>query len=93
MNDLLDQPNIGKDCAKKLQQVGIHTFEELKAAGSEQAFLRIKAIDSGACLCVLCALEGAILGIRWHNLPQRRKQELKQFFIETKKVQSLSFKP
>jgi len=86
MSDLLEQPNIGKDCAKKLQQAGINTFDELKAVGSEQAFLRIKAIDSGACLCMLSALEGAILGIRWHNLPPERKQELKQFFNETKKL-------
>ena len=81
MSDLLNQPNIGKECAKMLQKVGINTFEELKAVGSEQAFLRIKAIDTGACLSMLSALEGAILGIRWHNLPVERKQELKDFFI------------
>ena len=86
MSDLLEQPNIGKECAKKLLQVGINTFEELKAAGSEQAFLRIKAIDPGACHCMLSALEGAIQGIRWHNLPLGRKQELLQFFNETKKM-------
>jgi len=45
MSDLLDQLNIGKEGAKKLKQVGINTFEELKVVGSEQAFLRIKAID------------------------------------------------
>ena len=86
MSNLQDHINIGKDCAKKLQQVGINTFEELQAVGSEQAFLRIKAIDSGACLSMLSALEGAILDIRWHNLPPERKQELIRFFNETKKM-------
>jgi len=86
MSNLQDHINIGKDCAKKLQQVGINSFEELQEVGSEQAFLRIKAIDSGACLSMLSALEGAILDIRWHNLPPERKQELIRFFNETKKM-------
>jgi DNA transformation protein and related proteins len=86
MSNLQDHINIGKDCAKKLQQVGINTFEELQAVGSEQAFLRIKAIDSGACLSMLSALEGAIMDIRWHNLPPERKQDLIRFFNETKKM-------
>jgi len=25
-------------------------------------------------------LEGAVQGIRWHNLPKERKEELKEFF-------------
>jgi DNA transformation protein and related proteins len=86
MSDLQNHPNIGKDCAKLLKQVGINTFEELKAVGSEQAFLRIKAIDSGTCFCRLSALEGAIQGIRWHNLSVERKQELKHFFDQTNKM-------
>jgi DNA transformation protein and related proteins len=86
MSDLLEQPNIGKECAKQLKQVGINTFEELKAMGSEKAFLLIKAIDPGACYCMLSALEGAIQGIRWHNLSAGRKQELLQFFNETNKM-------
>jgi DNA transformation protein and related proteins len=89
MGDLQQQINIGKDCAKKLQQVGINTFEELKTVGSEQAFLRIKAVDPGACLSMLSALEGAILGIRWHNLPPGRKEELRQFFKEAQKHSAL----
>ncbi len=28
---------------------------------------------------MLCALEGAIQGIRWHGLSKERKEELKQF--------------
>ncbi len=47
MSDLLEQPNIGKDCTKKLQQVGINTFEELKAVGSEQAFYVLKLSTLG----------------------------------------------
>jgi hypothetical protein len=32
----------------------------------------------------LYALEGAIQGIRWHNLPKARKEELLHFFNQTK---------
>ena len=79
MSDLTQMPNIGKEVALKLYEVGIYTAEELKAVGSENAFMRLRAIDSGACFCMLCGLEGAIQGIRWHNLSPERKLELKHF--------------
>ena len=77
---LSNMPNIGKVLATKLIEVGINTPEELIVAGSENAFIRLKTVDSGACLSKLCALEGAIQGIRWHNLNEARKAELKSFF-------------
>jgi len=78
--ELTDMPNIGKIVAEKLKEVGISTPEELRAVGAEQAFIRLQTIDEGACLCMLQGLEGAVQGIRWHNLPKERKDELKQFF-------------
>ena len=75
-------PNIGKILTDRLVKVGIDTPEKLKAIGSENAFIRLKIVDSGACLSMLCALEGAIQGIRWHNLDKVRKSELKAF-LET----------
>ena len=62
-----------------LEQVGISSAEELKQVGSENAFIRLKTIDPGACFSMLCGLEGAVQGIRWHNLSPERKQELKEF--------------
>lgn len=79
-NDLTQLPNIGKVVAEKLIQVGITTPDELKAIGSEQAFIRLQTIDETVCFCMLQGLEGAVQGIRWHNLPKERKEELKQFF-------------
>ncbi|MDD2303997.1 MAG: TfoX/Sxy family protein [Prolixibacteraceae bacterium] len=77
---LTEMPNIGKVVAEKLIQVGITTPEELKAVGSEQAFIRLQTIDETACLSMLQALEGAVQGMRWHNLPRERKEELMEFF-------------
>ncbi|MEI8112039.1 MAG: TfoX/Sxy family protein [Bacteroidia bacterium] len=76
---LTEMPNIGRVVAEKLCQAGITTPEELKAIGTEQAFIRLQTIDETACLSMLQALEGAIQGIRWHNLPKERKEELKEF--------------
>ena len=76
---LTKMPNIGKVLANRLIEVGIDTPERLKVIGSENAFIRLKTVDSGACLSMLCALEGAIQGIRWHNLDKVRKSELKAF--------------
>ena len=78
--ELTDLPNIGKVVAEKLKEVGIASPEELRKVGAEQAFIRLQTIDDGACLCMLQGLEGAVQGIRWHNLPKERKEELKQFF-------------
>ena len=36
--------------------------------------------DSGVCINMLFALEGAIQGIRWHDLDKTRKRELNDFF-------------
>ncbi len=79
-NKLTEMPNIGKIVAEKLCQVGITTPKELCAIGSEQAFIRLQTIDQTACLCMLQGLEGAVQGIRWHNLLRERKEELKEFF-------------
>lgn len=73
-------PNIGKVMAEKLKRADINSYHELKKIGAEKAFLRLKMEDEGACLSSLCALEGAIEGIRWHDLPKERREELKKFF-------------
>ena len=80
MSKLTDLPNIGKTLANKLQAVGITDEQELKALGSENAIIKIATQDDSACINMLYALEGAIQGIRWHQLDKVRKQELKDFF-------------
>ena len=79
MNKLTDLPNIGPTLEKKLMDAGITSAEKLKKLGSEQAFLRIASGDNKGCFNMICALEGAIRGIRWHKLPEERMTELKRF--------------
>jgi DNA transformation protein len=79
MGELSKLPNISTVVEGKLNEVGITTQKQLKDAGSKQAFLSLRKNDSGACLNMLCALEGAIQGIRWHSLSDEVKKELKEF--------------
>ncbi len=81
MSKLTDLPNIGKILAEKLNNIGIISQQELKETGSEKAIIKISTLeDSGACINMLYALEGAIQGIRWHNLEKTRKDELLESF-------------
>ena len=77
---LQDMPNIGEKLAKQLADVGITDPLQLAEAGSRQAWLRIRAQDPSACYMRLCALEGALRGIRWHDLDAQTKAELKAFY-------------
>ena len=81
MSELSKLPNVGKVLEKNLAQAGITTPEELRAAGTREAFIRIRAAaDPGACLHMLYGLEGAIEGIRDTYLSDDTKNDLKAFF-------------
>ena len=84
MGELSNLPNIGKVVEKQLNDVGINTVDELIDIGSKEAWLKIKEVDESACLNRLMALEGAIQNIRWHNLSQEDKKNLKEFYKSQK---------
>lgn len=73
-------PNIGRMLEINLNLAGIHSASHLRSLGSHRAFIMLRLVDASACLNSLCALEGAIQGIRWHNLDISIKDELKAFF-------------
>ena len=80
MGELSKLPNIGKVVEKQLNDVGINTVDDLINIGSKEAWLRIKEVDESACINRLMALEGAIPNIRWHNLSDEDKKNLKDFY-------------
>lgn len=84
MGELSKLPNIGEKVESQLNNIGIFTYEELKAAGAENAWLKIQEIDSTACIHRLLALEGAIQGMKKTLLPETRKAELKKFYNDHK---------
>lgn len=85
MGELSKLPNIGKVVEEQLNQAGIWTEEELKAAGAENAWLKIQEFDESACMHRLLALEGAICGVKKSLLPEERKAQLREFYDWHKK--------
>lgn len=82
-NSLTQLPNIGKSLELKLNKCGIYSPEELRELGSKRTFLMISSLDnSGACINMLYALEGAIQDLRWHYLDDEVKKDLLNFFRE-----------
>ena len=86
MGELKSLPNIADKLEYQLIEVGIPTIDALKETGSREAWLRIAAIDPSACYMRLCALEGALRGVRWHNLDEETKQTLKAFYTLNKRL-------
>jgi DNA transformation protein len=68
--------NIGPKSAAWLRQTGIHSQEDLEAVGALAAFIRVKRAGFKPSLNLLYALEGAILGCHWQDIPEERRQEL-----------------
>ena len=84
MGELSKLPNIGNVLEKQLNDVGINTIDDLINLGSKETWLKIKEIDDSACLNRLMALEGAIQNIRWHNLSEEDKDNLRDFYNSQK---------
>jgi len=72
--------NIGEKLFDKLNQAKIKDADDLKTAGVEHSFNKLKTIDNDTFLNELFAIDGAIQGIRWCELSNQRKAELKEFF-------------
>jgi DNA transformation protein len=70
--------NIGPKSMAWLRQTGVRTLADLQAVGSLAAFVRIKRAGFKPSLNMLYALEGAILGCHWQEIPDARRAELVQ---------------
>ena len=75
---LTDLPNIGAALAAKLETAGVATPSELKRLGSIEALRRIRAsgAEEAPCRSMLSALEGAVRGVRWHDIPKPQRDAL-----------------
>jgi TfoX/Sxy family transcriptional regulator of competence genes len=68
--------NIGPKSAAWLRQVGLRSREDLAAAGTVDAFMRVKRAGFKPSLNLLYALEGALLDCHWQEVPDARRSEL-----------------
>lgn len=81
MSELSKLPNVGKVLESHLSQIGIETAAQLRDAGAEEVFVRIRAqADPGACLHMLYGIQGAIDGVPDKLLPEETKARLKAFY-------------
>lgn len=76
---LSDLPNIGKKLELLLEDAGVETPADLERLGAVEVCLRLK-LAGEACYSKLYALEGAIRGIRWHDIPAEERKELKKAY-------------
>lgn len=68
--------NVGPKSAAWLRQVGLHTREDLEAAGPVEAYMRVRRAGFRPSLNLLYALEGALLDCHWQEVPDERRKEL-----------------
>lgn len=62
---------------KWLNAIGVFTKSDLVRLGSIHAYLLLKERGFGVTLNMLYAMEGAILGVPWDQVPDRLKAELR----------------
>ena len=70
--------NVGPKSAAWLRQVGVRTLEDLRAVGVIETFMKVKRAGFKPSLNLLYALEGALVGCHWQEVPQERRAELLQ---------------
>ena len=77
MPTLRSLKNLGPKTLDWLEAVDIHTIEDLENLGAAAAYDRLKrAFPHKVSLNALWGLQGALLGIRWDQLPETMKADL-----------------
>lgn len=71
-----DMTGLGPKSAAMLARAGIATAEDLRRAGSIQAFVAIKRTGQSASLNLLWALEGAITDRPWKEVARIERTRL-----------------
>jgi DNA transformation protein len=78
VDELTRLPNVGRVLARKLRQVGITSYDDLVDLGSVEAYLRVWDRQDIIGYNMLYAIEGAIQGIRWHDLPREHRHRARE---------------
>lgn len=84
---LIELRNIGKKIAGRLNEIDVYTEEDLKQMGAAAAHKCIKKNYPNETLAVcyyLYSFEGAVTGTHWNDIPEKRKQALRQLITEGK---------
>lgn len=68
--------NIGPKSAAWLRQVGLRDLEQLAAVGPVEAYTRVHRAGFRPSISLLYAIEGALNGCHWRDVPQARRDTL-----------------
>ncbi len=68
--------NLGPVMERQLAEVGIDSEEALRSVGAVEAYARLRFAFPRVSLNALHAMEAAILGIPWQDLPRADKDRL-----------------
>lgn len=71
-----DMKGLGPKSAEMLARAGIATAEDLRKAGSIQAFVEVKRTGGAASLNLLWALEGALTDRHWKEVARIERTRL-----------------
>lgn len=80
MNELLKLKNIGKILAARLEEIGVHTRQDLEAMGSTTAHRTIQQNypETNLPVCYyLYSLEGALQNIDWREFTPEQKRSMR----------------
>ena len=73
----MPQLKLGAVSNQWLAEQGIRTVDELERAGVVETYRRIRAVQPRASLNLLWAMQAAVLGVDWRQLPSEIKEQLK----------------
>lgn len=76
---LTEMKNIGKVLEKELIEIGITSAEELSSIGYLEAAKRLD-IKFDVCCNKLYALYGAVIDMRWHDIPKSERKNVMDEF-------------
>ncbi len=71
--------NLGPKSREWLASIGVHTLEDVAALGVVETYKRVKGVyPEKVSLNLLYALQAAMLGLPWNELPLDIKESLKK---------------
>ena len=69
--------NLGPKSAERIFAVGIDSPDEIRELGAAEVFHRVKSkFPDSTSLNLLWALQGALMEVHWHDVPDEIKQQL-----------------
>ena len=76
VDSIVDLPGLGPHSQAMLARAGITRVAQLRKLGSVAAFARVRAVEPGASLNLLWALESALSGEPWQAVARKHRTSL-----------------